>query len=251
MSRATEEWKERIRYEVDTGTFPRVRSSRLRRLGRFLLITGVVTAAIIAYGNHSGSGPAEMPSGDSRTQSPQTMLAVANPEPMKKRSFTPKGGVIADAGDAEAKVPRAEPAPPQTPQTPLAAPVEHASVSEPSTTGAIPELLRRPGEIARAPSVKPSASHEARPSRVVQRSADLPESKKPRRAARGSIAAEPAVEHTSLRAPAPSRAYRTAPQPIVARSPVERAVPARVPAERVVAIAPRKTTVCLYFVVCF
>jgi hypothetical protein len=314
MSRTTEDWKERIRYEVDTGTFPRVRPSRLRRLTRFLVITVGITSALVAYSHYSGPGPAETPDG-AVAQPPQQTSPVTNPEPGKRRSFTSKGEVPPNHANAApqvirteaapAKVARAEPAPP--PAT-TAAPPERVKRSDaaaatrvpetspkresapppvttvalpgsvklsdatptsgdpetprkrtepappPITTAALPERVKRPeptAAVADAPRKRndverPSptnrpAPRQARPSDVAERSVEIAQSRKLRRQARRSIAAEPIVQHASLPASPAPRRYRAPAEPVV-----------RASAERVVAMAPRKTvTVCVYFVVCF
>jgi hypothetical protein len=282
MSRATDDWQESMRYALDTGTMP-ARPRGRRWLKRLLVLSCLGITSALALGKYPGAGPTDPPDAGSTAQPSQT-AALANPESTRKRSFTRKSGAEPSSPTAAPQA-TAEPGPQQvtrtepSPSRPATAAVaEPAKPAEPATTGAVAEPPRKPDDATRATSgrrlasrklrpsrlvqrnpqpqaseeVRPSrvvqrspepqASDEARPSRVVQRSAEVLQPKKSRRAARRHIVVVPAIEHTSLHAPLPVRPHRS-PQPVVARP----------PAERMVAMAPRrsKTTVCLYFVLCF
>jgi hypothetical protein len=271
MSRATDQWQESMRYALDTGTMP---ARPRRRLRRFLLLSCLGITSAVAFVKYPGSAPTGGPDADPIT--PSQTLALANPELVKKRSFTRKSAAEPDKaaaaaqGSTDAASPRAaatehsparaartegapkttqsEAAPQQasrpdafTPKTTTAL-AEAVRSPEPTTTGALAERPRRSDDAARTPTVKRRALRDAHAPRAIQYDAAPSEPRKIRRAARKTIAL-PAIEHMSLPASAPVRPRRPAPQPVVARA----------PAERVAAVAPRrtKTTVCLYFVVCF
>jgi hypothetical protein len=228
MSRATDEWQESMRYALDTGTLPaRPRRRRLRRV--FLLSCLGITSAV-AVANYSGSGPAGRPDGD--TIAPPRTLALANTEPVKKRSFTRKSAIEADKADAASQTAGALP-----PKVATAAPGEPDRSPEPAATGAPAERVQNSDDGARTPSAKRLAPREMQSPRIGQRSAGLSGHRTSRRAARRSNALAE-VAHASLPASSPVRSRR--PQPVLART----------PAERIAAAGRPKTTVCLYFVLC-
>ena len=234
MSRATDEWQESMRYALDTGTMPA--RPRRRRLRRFLVLSCLGITSAVALAKYPGSGPTG--AADADTLTPPQTLALATPEPAKKRSFTRKSAVEPNKADAASQTAGTQSAP-STPKVATAAVAEPVTSAEPATTGGPAERAQNSDDSARASSVKRPAPREMQSPRAVQRSAELSEPRKLRRATRRSNALQ-AAAHTALPASSSVRPRRPAPQPVLARA----------SAERVAAAAPRKTTVCLYFVLC-
>jgi len=101
MTRATERWQDQIRYAADTGTVPRLPRTGLRRFGRRFLIALVgLVSAFVAVSSYATRRSNDVPS---PVIQPATKVALATPEPTKRRSFT---GTVS----SEATPPLGEPA---------------------------------------------------------------------------------------------------------------------------------------------
>jgi hypothetical protein len=118
MTRAREWWQEKMRYAADTSTSARSRGGRRSRL----LIASVAllsALSIVTYASRR-SNPVPNP-----VFEPPLKVAFVTPDPVKRRSFTPKA--IVDAAP-----PLAQPALSQA----ITAP-EQVALADPMTTGAV------------------------------------------------------------------------------------------------------------------
>ena len=151
MTRATERWQDQIRYAADTGTVPSVPG--LRRFGRRFLIALVgLVSAFVAVSSYATRRSNDVPS---PVIQPATRVALATPEPARRRSFT---GTVS----SEATPPLAEPAFAQA----TARPAREDVMLDPATTGTISTdnaPLNAGGRTASTASKRP-ISRQGRPS---------------------------------------------------------------------------------------
>jgi hypothetical protein len=140
MTRASKRWQEKMRYAADTSTSPR---SGVGRRSRLLIASVAVLSAlsIVTYASRR-SNPVANP-----VLEPPLKVALVTPDPVKRRSFTPK--VTVDAAP-----PLAQPALSQA----ITAP-EQVALADPMTTGAVSVSA---SEEARAISAKPRISPKVR-----------------------------------------------------------------------------------------
>src|SRR5215218_8381863 len=86
MTLATQRWQEKMRYAADTGIIPPARRTGSRRFGQRLLMGFVAFgSALIGIASYAGRGSNVVP--DS-VAPPAPKVALAAPEPAKRRSFT-------------------------------------------------------------------------------------------------------------------------------------------------------------------
>jgi hypothetical protein len=165
MTLATERWQEKMRYAADTGIIPPARQAGSRRLGRRLLMGFIALgAALFALGTYAGWSSRAVPHAAIQ---PAPKVALAAPEPAKRRSFT--GQVI-----TEATPPPAKPAsPPATAHTAG----EDLNLLDPETTGTI---SGRASEDAPGRGIAHTASAAKRPmreARLASESGAIPRSR--------------------------------------------------------------------------
>ena len=222
MRGGSERWQEKVRYAVDTGSIP-VTRRRSSRLGRRLLVIFVAASVVMLalFAGHAIRGSAA---------SVGVASASLVPEDTKKRAVTPKNSRKTARSNDEAAGTLTEP---ETGSPPV----------EPVGTGALPTpglKLQAVATQARPEEGEELSGGEARSNQGL----GVPQRAGPRalRQARRAVAAAKSADGTRSRAGAGEKVMPVAPLRRVA-SIATWDQPRRV--------AVTRTTVCLYFVLCF
>jgi hypothetical protein len=238
MTRATEKWREAVRYAADDASKPRSSERNLLRPRRlFLIVSFGVMLAFVGFTSYASRG--SVPAVEPFVEAPERSVASANLQPSRKRSFTSKNA----GASTRSSVPQTTPAEPfsQVSNVPALEPAIDATTTgaiTAPTTNSARRTFSKPGSHGVA---KQTTFRQAR--RYAEHRSAEPRARKVQYETRRSTGA---AKRVSERAAPPllvsARPDRTKPQPLAVK----------VRAERVVATAPAKVvSVCLYFVLCF
>jgi hypothetical protein len=218
MTRARQDWHDRMRYALDSGTPPSIPRRRRRRVVIGLL--GILSA-FVAVTAYASRGPSAVPK-DLPTVQPVAKAVANNPEVMR-RSYTAEKST---SGPAPALREAA------LPQLTAPSPQQSAPISDPASTGTVTPAT--PDTRGAAPVEAKNAAKRP-PLRQAQLHSDGTQvgGSQGHRAGRGKGAEriEPSRARTDVRQ---ARALRR-----------------EGPPERVFVAAAPPVTLCLYFVVCF